>query len=174
MRIRLEVGEPDVDPGAWIAENAVLAGAVTIEAQASVWFGAVVRADGDTVRLGARSNLQDGAVVHADPGLPVTIGADVSVGHGAVLHGCTVGDGALVGMRAAVLNGARIGAQSLVAAGAVVLEGAEFEPRSLIAGVPAKRRRELTGEEVAGLAGNAAIYLALAAAYRTATTPPER
>ena len=171
MRIELAIGAPDVDPRAWVAGNAVLAGAVTVEAEASVWFGAVVRADGAAVRLGEQSNLQDGAVVHADPGLPVTVGARVSVGHGAVLHGCSIGEGALVGMRAAVLNGATVGAHSLVAAGAVVLEGAVFEPRSLIAGVPAKRRRELTDEEVQGLLDNADDYLTLAAAYRAATAP---
>lgn len=169
MRIELGGTSPSVEPSAWVAPTAVLSGAVTVEQEASVWFGAVLRADGDTITVGAQSNIQDGAIIHADPGLPVSVGRRVSVGHGAVLHGCSVGDGALVGMRAAVLNGATIGAQCLVAAGAVVLEGAEFEPRSLIAGVPAKRRRELTEEEVAGLAQNADDYLVLTARYHEAT-----
>jgi carbonic anhydrase/acetyltransferase-like protein (isoleucine patch superfamily) len=167
--VGLDDRTPRVHAGAWVAPTAVLAGAVTVSDGASVWFGAVVRADGDEVTLGEQANLQDGAVVHADPGLPVTVGARVSVGHGAVLHGCTVGEGTLVGMRATVLNGAVVGGRCLVAAGAVVLEGARFEDRSLIAGVPAKRRRELTDEEVRGIEQNADDYLALAARYRDAT-----
>jgi carbonic anhydrase/acetyltransferase-like protein (isoleucine patch superfamily) len=169
--IQLENGSPAVDPRAWVAPTAVLAGAVTAEAGASVWFGAVLRADGDTISVGAQSNIQDGTVVHADPGLPVTIAGHVSVGHGAVLHGCSIGEGTLIGMRATVLNGARIGPQCLVAAGAVVLEGAGFEARGLIAGVPAKRRRELTEDEVSGLVENARDYVVLAARYREATAP---
>lgn len=169
MLIDLDNGSPHVDPRAWVAPTVVLAGAVTIEEGASVWFGTVMRADGDTISIGEQSNIQDGTVIHADPGFPVTVARHVSVGHGAVLHGCSIGEGTIVGMRAAVLNGATIGAQCLVAAGAVVLEGAEFEPRSLIAGVPAKRRRELTDEEVRGLADNADDYLDLAARYRAAT-----
>jgi len=170
VRITLGQDKPAVDPEAWVAPGAVLAGAVTVEPGASVWFGGVLRADGDTITVGERANVQDGVVVHADPGLPVTVGRDVSVGHGAVLHGCSIGDGSLVGMRAVVLNGARIGPGCLVAAGSVVLEGQEFEGRSLIAGVPAKRRRELTDEEVAGLARNAEEYVALAGRYRDAGT----
>lgn len=168
MRFTVDDHAPIVDPDAWVAPGAVLAGAVTVERGASVWFGSVVRADGDTITVGEGSNLQDGVVVHADPGLPVTVGRNVSVGHGAVLHGCSIGDATLVGMRAAVLNGATIGPMSLVAAGAVVLEGAEFEARSLIAGIPAKRRRELTEEECAGLLANAADYRSLAERYRGA------
>ena len=151
MRIDLEEDGPHVDPQAWVAPTAVLAGAVTVERGASVWFGSVLRADGDTISIGEESNLQDGVIVHADPGLP---GGGrlvrVSVGHGAVLHGCSIGEGSLIGMRAVVLNGAKIGPMCLVAAGSVVLEGAEFEARSLIAGVPAKRRRELTDDGVRG------------------------
>lgn len=169
MLIDLENGSPHVDPDAWVAATAVLFGAVSLAAGSSVWFGAVLRADGDTITIGEQSNLQDGTVVHADPGFPVTVARHVSVGHGAVLHGCTVDEGALVGMRATVLNGATIGAQCLVAAGAVVLEGSQFEPRSLVAGVPAKRRRELTDDEVAALAANAEHYVALALRYRDAT-----
>ncbi len=168
MRIALGDRSPDVDPGAWVAPTAVLAGAVTVRRGGSVWFGSVLRADGDTISIGEDSNLQDGVISHADRGFPVHVARGVSVGHGAVLHGCRIGEGSLIGMRAVVLNGATIGPWCLVAAGSVVLEGAEFEARSLIAGVPAKRRRELTDEECAGLAQNAEDYLVLAARYRDA------
>lgn len=156
---------PDIDPDAWVAPNASLIGKVTVAADASIWFGAVARGDIDEISIGARSNLQDNAVIHTESGSPTIIGADVSIGHGAVVHGCTVEDGCLIGMNATVLNGAVIGAQSLVAAGAVVLEGTIVPPRSLVAGVPAKVRRELSDEEVAGLHGNAARYVPRAKAY---------
>ena len=168
MRLRLGHHSPHVDPEAWVAPTAVLAGAVTVERGASVWFGSVIRADGDTISLGERSNIQDGAIVHADPGFPVAVAPNVSVGHGAILHGCSVEDGSLIGMRAVILNGARIGPMCLVAAGSVVLEGTEFEARSLVAGVPARRRRELTAQEIQDLAHNATDYLTLAARYRDA------
>jgi len=168
MRIRLENDTPDIDPQAWVAPNAVLAGAVTVERGASVWFGSVLRADGDTISIGEGSNVQDGVVAHADPGFPVVVARSVSIGHGAVLHGCSIGEGALIGMRAVVLHGARIGPMCLVAAGSVVLEGAEFEGRSLIAGVPAKRRRELTSEECRGLLENANDYQQLMVRYQGA------
>lgn len=170
MRVSLEQNSPNVDPGAWVAATAVLAGAVTVERRASVWFGSVLRADGAAISIGEESNLQDGVIAHADPGFPVVVARSVSVGHGAVLHGCHIGEGSLIGMRAVVLNGARIGPGCLVAAGSVVLEGAEFEARSLIAGVPAKRRRELTDKECEGLVRNAGDYLALAERYRDAGT----
>src|SRR5690349_4114352 len=114
---------PNVDRTVFLAENAVLVGRVRVEAEASIWFGAVMRGDTDELVLGARSNLQDNAVVHADPGSPAIIGAGVSIGHSAVVHGCTIEDDCLIGMNATVLNGAVIGRESLVAAGAVVLEG---------------------------------------------------
>ncbi|MEU6643992.1 gamma carbonic anhydrase family protein [Saccharomonospora sp. NPDC046836] len=152
---------PDVHHTAWIAPDAVLAGAVTIHAEASVWYTAVLRADVDSITVGSGSNIQDGTIVHADPGFPVTIGEGVSVGHRAVLHGCTVEDDALIGMGAIVLNGAVIGRGSLVAAGAVILEGTKIPPGSLVAGVPAKVRRELTSDEQASTRRNAADYRAL-------------
>ncbi|MGN6444555.1 gamma carbonic anhydrase family protein [Amnibacterium sp.] len=157
---------PEIDPSAFIAPTATLIGRVRVEADAVVLFGAVLRADVDTIVLGAGSNLQDNVVVHCDKGSPTTIGAGVSVGHGAVVHGCTIGDDVLVGMNATVLNGATIGTGSLVAGGAVVLEGTEAPARSLLAGVPAKVRRELTEEEVARIRRNARTYRELAAAYR--------
>ncbi|MGZ5416697.1 MAG: gamma carbonic anhydrase family protein [Nocardioides sp.] len=170
MRIHLEEDTPNVHPQAWVSSSAVLAGAVTVERGASVWFGSVIRADGDTISIGEDSNIQDGVIVHADPGFPAVVARRVSVGHGAVLHGCLIGEGSLIGMRAVVLNGAKIGPMCLVAAGSVVLEEAEFEARSLIAGVPAKRRRELTDEECEGLVQNANDYLVLADRYRDAKT----
>lgn len=160
--------EPVVDPTAFVAMNATLVGRVTVGAGASIWFGAVLRGDTDDLVLGERSNLQDNVVVHADPGSPAILGAGVSVGHGAVVHGCRIGDGCLIGMNATVLNRAVIGAQSLVAAGAVVLEGTVIPPRSLVAGVPAKVRRELTDDEVAALAVNADTYADRAVVYARA------
>jgi carbonic anhydrase/acetyltransferase-like protein (isoleucine patch superfamily) len=159
---------PSVDPAAWLAPTATVVGDVTLLAGASVWYGAVLRGDGDGITIGARSNIQDGCVVHTDRGAPAVVGTGVSVGHRAVLHGCAVGDGALVGMGAVVLNGAEIGAGCLVAAGAVVLEGTRFEPGTLVAGVPAKARRELTEGERARLAANAEVYVGLADRHRRA------
>lgn len=158
---------PQLDPGAWVAPNATVVGEVTIEAEASVFYGAVLRGDMAAIRLGAGSNLQDNVVVHTDTGFPAIIGAGVSVGHGAVVHGCTLEDETLIGMSATVLNGAVIGRHSLVAAGAVVLEGTVVPPRSLVAGVPGKVRRELTEAEVAKVIDNAKHYLELAAVHRT-------
>lgn len=149
---------PVVDPTAFLADNATLVGRVTVKAGASIWFGAVMRGDTDDLVLGERSNLQDNVVVHADPGSPAIIGDGVSVGHGAVVHGCRIDDDCLIGMNATVLNGAVIGAESLVAAGAVVLEGTVIPPRSLVAGVPAKVRRELTEDEIAAIRRNADGY----------------
>jgi carbonic anhydrase/acetyltransferase-like protein (isoleucine patch superfamily) len=158
---------PEIDPTAWIAPTATLIGRVRVEAGAVVLFGAVLRADVDSIVLGPGSNLQDNVVVHCDSGSPATIGRGVSVGHGAVVHGSTIGDDVLVGMNATVLNGARIGAGSLVAGGAVVLEGTEAPSRSLLAGVPAKVRRELTDPEVDRIRRNAQTYRDLAEAYRS-------
>jgi carbonic anhydrase/acetyltransferase-like protein (isoleucine patch superfamily) len=157
--------EPVVAETAYIADNAALIGRVTVAADASVWFGAVMRGDTDDLVLGAGSNLQDNVVVHADPGSPAIIGAGVSVGHGAVVHGCRIEDGCLIGMNATVLNRAVIGAESLVAAGSVVLEDTVIPPRSLVAGVPAKVRRSLTDDEVAAMKVNADTYVARGAKY---------
>ncbi len=139
--------DPEIHADAWLAPNASVIGRVRIAADANVWFGAVLRGDIDEIVLGARSNLQDNAVIHTEAGNPTIVGEDVSIGHGAVVHGCVVEDGCLIGMNATVLNGAVIGANSLVA------------------GVPAKVRRELTDDEVAGLYGNSARYVPRAKAY---------
>jgi carbonic anhydrase/acetyltransferase-like protein (isoleucine patch superfamily) len=164
-QISFEGAAPAVDPTAYVAENATLVGRVTIAAGASVWFGAVMRGDTDDLVLGERSNLQDNVVVHADPGSPAIIGSGVSVGHGAVVHGCRIDDDCLIGMNATVLNGAVIGSGSLVAAGAVVLEGTIIPPRSLVAGVPAKVRREISDDELAAIRSNADNYAERAVAY---------
>ena len=150
---------PVVDERAFVAAGAVIVGNVRLAGGSSVWYNAVLRAEAEPIALGEESNLQDAVVCHVDAGFPVTIGRGVSVGHGAVLHGCTVEDDCLIGMGATVLNGAVIGSGSLVAAGAVVLEGTVVPPGSLVAGVPGKVRRELSDEERAGIRRNAAAYL---------------
>ena len=157
---------PAISSDAWLAPTATVIGAASVAAEASVFYGAVIRADMDTVRLGAGSNLQDNVVVHTDHGSPAIIGAGVSVGHSAVVHGCTIEDNCLIGMNATVLNGAVVGAGSLVAAGTVILEGTQIPPRSLVAGVPGKVRRELTDAALAKVVANAQLYVRLAAAHR--------
>ena len=158
---------PEVDASAFVAENATLIGAVTLGPESSVFYGSVLRADRDSITLGARCNLQDNVTVLCDPGASVVIGSGVSVGHAAVIHGCTIEDDCLIGMSATVLNRAVIGRQSLVAAGAVVLEDTIIPPRSLVAGVPAKVRRQLTDDKVEGLRRNASTYVELAREHRT-------
>jgi carbonic anhydrase/acetyltransferase-like protein (isoleucine patch superfamily) len=140
--------EPRVDPSAFVAQGAVVAGDVEIQAGASIWFNAVVRGDSDRVAIGARTNVQDNAVLHTDPRKPCLVGEECTIGHGAVVHGCRIGDRCLVGMGAIVLSGVAIGAESLIAAGAVVLEGQEFEPRALLVGSPARVVRMLSDEDV--------------------------
>jgi carbonic anhydrase/acetyltransferase-like protein (isoleucine patch superfamily) len=162
MRISVGGSSPEVDPTAWVAPDAVLAGAVTIGAEASVWYATVIRGDGDAIRVGARSNIQDGCVLHTDPGLQLVVREGVSVGHRAVLHGCVIEDDVLIGMGAIVMNGAHIGTGSLVAAGALVTEGTKVPPRSLVVGAPAKVRRELSGDELEMVRYNATHYVALA------------
>ncbi|GLW73947.1 gamma carbonic anhydrase family protein [Kitasatospora phosalacinea] len=157
--------QPQLDPEAFVAPGAVVVGAVTVAAGASIWYGAVLRGDAERIVVGALTNVQDNCTVHADPSFPAVLGERVSVGHNAVLHGCTVEDDVLIGMSATVLNGARIGAGSLVAAGAVVPQGMQVPPGSLVAGVPAKVKRELTAEERDGIRANGEGYRLLAAAH---------
>jgi len=166
--MRIEVGgfAPDIDEGAWLAPNATVIGRVRLAAEVSVWYSAVLRGDLEQITIGERTNIQDGCVLHADPGFPLTIGSGVSVGHNAILHGCTVGDDVLVGMGATVLNGAVIGAGSLIAANALIPEGAQIPPGSLVAGVPGKVRRELDDAAKDGLRLNAAVYVHNTATHR--------
>jgi carbonic anhydrase/acetyltransferase-like protein (isoleucine patch superfamily) len=168
MLIPIDDHEPQLAPGAWTAPTATLIGQVWMGEGASAWYGVVVRGDTTPIRIGARSNLQDNVVCHADPHAPLTVGEGVTVGHAAVLHGCTVEDGCLIGMSATVLNNAVVGAGSLVAAKALVTEGMVIPPGSLVAGVPAKVRRSLTEEEIAGLPGSAATYERLRDVHRQA------
>ena len=151
-----------IDPTAWIHESAVVLGRVTLGARVSVWPCAVLRGDTDTITIGAESNVQDGAVLHCDEGIPCTIGARVTIGHRAVVHGSTVEDDCLIGIGAVVLNRSRIGRGSLVGAGAVVPEGMEVPPGSLVLGVPAKVIKPLSDEQRARLAGGHRAYLELA------------
>jgi carbonic anhydrase/acetyltransferase-like protein (isoleucine patch superfamily) len=157
---------PEIDPTAWAAPNATIIGAVTLGARSSVFYGAVLRGDTDAIVIGEGSNIQDNVTMHTDSGVVLTVGSGVSVGHAAVLHGCTIEDDCLIGMSATVLNRAVVGAGSLVAAGAVVLEGAVVPPGSLVAGVPARVVRALTDAERARLVANAQHYLELSAAHR--------
>ncbi|MGI5466574.1 gamma carbonic anhydrase family protein [Streptomyces sp. CA-132043] len=158
--------EPKIAPEAFTAPTSVVLGEVTMAPGSSVWYQSVLRADGGPIAIGAESNIQDNCTVHVDPGFPVSVGERVSVGHNAVLHGCTIEDDVLVGMGATVLNGARIGAGSLVAAQALVPQGMQVPPGSLVAGVPAKVKRELTDEERESIKLNAAVYVDLAARHR--------
>jgi carbonic anhydrase/acetyltransferase-like protein (isoleucine patch superfamily) len=159
---------PRVAGDAWTAPGSVLVGDVTLQPGASVWYGAVLRADNAPIVVGLDSNLQDNVSAHVDPGSPLTVGDRVSVGHNAVLHGCTIEDEVLIGMSATIMNGARVGGGSLIAAGAVVTQGMVVPRRSLVAGVPAKVLRELTDGELAGIAMNAAVYLDKVAEHRAA------
>lgn len=152
---------PQLNSGAWVAPRAVLIGAVSLAENASIWYGAVLRADGARITIGNASNVQDGSVLHTDPGFPVTVGMRVSIGHRAILHGCTVEDDVLVGMGAIVMNGAQIGRGSLLAAGTVVLEGMKIPPNSLAVGLPAKVRGSTSTQQRRSIIANAARYVQL-------------
>ncbi len=169
----------DIDPefrpqqlavSAFVAPNATLRGNVVIGEQASIWFGAVVRGDTELVQVGARTNVQDLAVLHADPGFPCRLGADVTIGHAAVVHGATVEDGALIGIRAVVLNGAVVGTGTIVGAGAVVTEGMVIPPRKLVVGVPARVVRDLGEEDIDRNRHAASHYVEAARVYLASQT----
>jgi carbonic anhydrase/acetyltransferase-like protein (isoleucine patch superfamily) len=157
-----EIGgqQPQIASDAWVAPSADLIGDVHLAELASVWFGAVIRADNTPITVGARTNVQDGAMLHSDPGAPCTLGEDVTIGHHAILHGCTIGDRTLIGMGATVLNRAVIGEDCLVGAGALVTEGKIFPPGHLIVGSPAKAIRPLDDAQKAMLKASAALYAA--------------
>ena len=160
---------PQLHAESWVAPNASVIGQVTLAARASVWYGATLRAEAEPIEVGVGTNIQDGVTIHVDSEFPVSIGAGVSVGHNAVLHGCVVEDDALIGMGAIILNGASIGKCSLIAAGAVVPQGAVVPPRSLVAGVPGRVRRELSDAEIANNRDNAEIYQRLVELHRAAS-----
>lgn len=157
---------PEVAASAWVAPGAYVVGKVHLGEESSVWYGAVLRGDNEPIRIGARTNVQDGCVLHADPGYPAVVGEGCVIGHNAVVHGCEIGDGCLVGMGATILNGAKIGAGSIVAAGAVVPEGKEFSAHSLVVGVPAKRVGEVSEEQARDIERGARVYVERAAAHR--------
>lgn len=158
---------PRIAASAWVADSAQVMGEVEIGENSSLWFGAIVRGDTETIRIGDNTNIQDGSVLHADVGMPLTIGNNVTVGHQVMLHGCTVGDGALIGIGAIVLNGAKIGKGCIVGAGALVTEGKEFPDGSMILGSPAKAVRELTPAQKEGLMKSAIHYVENAELYKT-------
>lgn len=149
---------PQIDASAYIAPGAVVIGDVVIGACASIWFNAVIRGDVEPIVIGEGSNIQDGTVVHTDPGYPCNVDKNVTVGHNAILHGCRIEQGVTIGMGATVLTGSAVGKSALVAAHALVLEGAEVEPRTLVAGVPAKPRRTLSNDEIARFLNNTRRY----------------
>ncbi|NRR34404.1 gamma carbonic anhydrase family protein [Oxalobacteraceae bacterium] len=158
---------PEIDASAFVADSATLIGKVTLQENASVWFSATIRGDNERITIGINSNVQESAVMHTDMGYPLTLGRDVTIGHQAMLHGCTVGDGSLIGIQAVILNGAKIGKGCLVGAGALVTEGKEFGDHQLIIGSPAKAVRALTTEEVERLQASAASYVARGQLFKT-------
>ena len=164
-----QLGEfaPEIDASSFVADSATLVGKVTLRANTSVWFGATLRGDNERITIGENSNVQEGAVMHTDMGYPLTVGKNVTIGHQAMLHGCTIGDGALIGIQAVILNGAKIGAGCLVGAGALVTEGKDFPDNSLIIGSPAKAVRTLTAEDTARLLGSADSYVQRGQLFKT-------
>lgn len=159
-RYELDGAQPELVEGrCWIAPTAAVIGKVRLQTDASVWFGAVLRGDNELIDIGERANVQDNSVLHTDMGYPMTIGPDVTIGHKAMLHGCTIGAGALIGMCATVLNGATVGAGSVVGAGSLVPEGKEIPPGVLALGTPAKVVRTLSEDEIAAFGGAAAHYV---------------
>lgn len=162
----LDGATPLISDSAWVADSAQVIGHVELADDASVWFGAVIRGDTETIRIGRRTNVQDMCVLHTDVNMPLTLGDDVTVGHQVMLHGCTIGDGSLIGIGAIVLNGAKIGKGCLVGAGSLVTEGKEFPDGSMILGSPAKVVRQLTPAQLEGLRLSAQHYVGNARRYR--------
>lgn len=157
---------PTLHASAWVADNAQVIGQVTLAEDSSVWFGVVVRGDVERISVGKGSNIQDNSVLHADAGSPLVIGDNVTVGHQAMLHGCTIGDGSLIGIQAVVLNGAKIGKNCLVGAGALVTEGKEFPDGCMILGSPAKAVKQLSPEQIEALKMSAQHYISNASRYK--------
>ena len=162
---QLDTLTPRLANTAWVADSAQVIGNVELAEGASIWFGAILRGDNEPMRIGRNSNVQDGSMLHSDPGSPLTLGEGVTVGHQVMLHGCSVGDGSLIGIKAVVLNGAKIGKNCLVGAGALVTEGKEFPDGSMILGSPANVVRQLTPEQIEGMQRAAAHYVSNARRY---------
>jgi len=156
---------PEIAADAYVAPGAHIMGRVRLQARASVWFAAVLRGDNEPIDIGEESNVQDGSALHTDPGYPLTVGARVTIGHQAMLHGCTIGEGSLIGIQAVILNGAEIGRNCLVGAGALVTEGKVFPDGVLILGAPARVARELTPQAIAAIQANTQHYVARAARF---------
>ncbi len=171
MILELENQKPDTEKAAFIAENATIVGAVTLDEGASVWYGAVLRGDGDTIYVGKNTNIQDNVVLHVDPDHPIHIGDRVTVGHGCIIHGCTIGDDTLIGMGAIIMNGAKVGRNCLVGAGALITEGKEFPDGSLIMGTPAKVKSEVTEAQLIDIKESAEFYVEDSAKYAKAFRP---
>jgi carbonic anhydrase/acetyltransferase-like protein (isoleucine patch superfamily) len=163
---RLGEKTPQLAPSVWIAPNATVIGDVRLAENVSIWWNAVLRGDNDPISIGANSNIQDGSVMHTDIGMPLTLGCNITVGHMVMLHGCTVGDGSLIGIKSVILNGAVIGKQCLIGANTLIPEGKVIPDRSLVMGSPGKVVRELTDEQIARLAYSAAHYVENAQRYR--------
>lgn len=161
---------PEVADSAWVAPGACVIGDVHLGEESSVWYGAVLRGDTEPIHIGTRTNVQDGCVLHADPGFPAVVGEGCVVGHKAILHGCEIEDNCLIGMNATILNGAKIGEGSIVAAGAVVPEGREFPPNSLVVGIPAKRVGDVSEEQADDIARGASEYVQRATAHQQSLT----
>ena len=156
---------PQLGTGAWVADSAQVIGNVQLGENASIWFGAVLRGDNETMTIGRNSNVQDMSMLHSDPGSPLTVGENVTIGHQVMLHGCTIGDNSLIGIQAVVLNNAKIGRNSIVGAGSVVTEGKEFPDNSLIFGSPAKVMRTISDEDAARLRHGSEHYVENAVRY---------
>ncbi|MFP4125493.1 MAG: gamma carbonic anhydrase family protein [Alphaproteobacteria bacterium] len=171
MRYALDGLAPEIDPTAWIAPTAVVLGRCRMEARASLWFGAVVRGDNELIVIGEGSNVQENCVLHTDPGFPLTIARDVTVGHLAMLHGCEIGEGSLVGIAATVMNGARIGKRCLIGAHAFIPEGKEIPDDSLVMGQPGKIVRAVSAAQAARMKQGAAAYVERAQTYRHRLRP---
>jgi len=171
MLYALDGIEPEIDPTAWVAPTAVILGRCRMEARSSLWFGAVVRGDNELITIGEGSNVQESCVLHTDPGYPLTIGPEVTVGHLAMLHGCEIGEGSLVGIGATILNGARIGKRCLIGAHALIPEGKEIPDGSLVMGSPGKIVREVTDEQAARMLAGTQNYIERAKTYRDRLRP---
>ena len=174
MLYEIDGKAPLLAASSWVAPSATVVGDVVLEDEASVWWGAVLRAEQERILIGAGSNVQDNAVLHVDPGFPLVLGRNVTVGHLAMLHGCTIGDGTLVGIGATVLNGARIGRNCLIGAHALVAEGKEIPDGSVVMGMPGKIMRQVKDEDLARLAGPARVYRERAKEYAGRLKPVER
>ncbi|AKX44019.1 hypothetical protein AKN87_02055 [Thiopseudomonas alkaliphila] len=166
MLYALNENTPEIDPSAWVAETAVVIGKVRLAQDSSVWFGAVLRGDNELIQIGVGSNVQDGAVMHTDMGYPLTLGQHVTVGHNAMLHGCSVGDGSLIGINAVILNGAIIGKNCIIGANTLIAEGKEIPDNSLVVGSPGKVVKQLTEQQVTQLKLNAIHYVENAKRYQ--------